>query len=91
MCVGIIMGMGNDMGKVEIDERGRLTLPSKVRKKLGIKTGDKLTVTTSSDKIILYKKPSKEIIFKELVGCIKIPSEETPTPESIKNIWKLKE
>jgi AbrB family looped-hinge helix DNA binding protein len=87
--VGIIMGMGNDMGKIEIDERGRLTLPSKVRKKLGIKTGDKLTITTSSDKIILYKKPSKEIIFKELVGCIKIPSEETPTPESIKKIWKL--
>lgn len=89
--MGIIMGMGNDMGKIEIDERGRLTLPSKVRKKLGIKTGDKLTVTTSSDKIILYKKPSKEIIFNELVGCIKIPSEETPTPESIKKIWKLKE
>ena len=53
--------MGNDRGKFEIDERGRLMLPS------------------------------KEIIFKELVGCIKIPSEEIPTPESIKKIWKLKE
>ena len=36
----------------------------------------------------LSKKPSKEEIFEKLVGCIKIPSKEKPTQESIKEIWK---
>lgn len=33
-------------------------------------------------------RPTKEQIFDKLVGCIKIPSEEKPTPELIKGIWK---
>jgi len=83
------MGMDDHMGKVEIDERGRLTLPSKIRDKLLIKSGDKLTINVKSDKsIVLRKTPTKEQIFKELVGCITTPTEEKPTPESIKSIWK---
>jgi bifunctional DNA-binding transcriptional regulator/antitoxin component of YhaV-PrlF toxin-antitoxin module len=38
--MGVYMGMGNHMGKVEIDDRGRLTLPSKIREKLFIKSGN---------------------------------------------------
>ena len=78
--------MGKHMGKIEIDDRGRLTIPSKIRKKFGLKPGDKLAITSTSDEIILRKKPKKEIIFKELVGCIKIPIKEKLTPESIKDI-----
>ena len=37
-----MMGMGKNMGQVEIDERGRLTIPAKIRDKLKIKAGDKL-------------------------------------------------
>jgi AbrB family looped-hinge helix DNA binding protein len=81
--------MGEHMGKIEIDERGRVTLPAKIREKLLIKPGDKFTIKVNSDNAILLKKsPSKNVIFKELVGCIKTPSEEKPTPESIKRIWK---
>ena len=83
------MGMGDKMGKIEIDERGRITLPAKIRDKLLIKPGDKLTVKVNSDNIItLQKNPSKELIFEKLVGCITTPSEEKPSPESIKEIWK---
>lgn len=77
------------MGKVEIDERGRLTLPVKIREKLRIKSGDKLTINVDKNNIItIQKPPSKEIIIKELVGCITINSKERLTIESIKGIWK---
>jgi AbrB family looped-hinge helix DNA binding protein len=80
------------MGNIELDERGRLTLPVKIRDSLRIKPGDKLTIKVNQDDTItLQKKPSKEEIFKDLVGCIKTPSEEKLTPESIKDIWKMKQ
>ncbi len=87
--MGNYMGMGIIMGKVEIDDRGRLTLPAKIRDKVLIKAGDKLTIKVNSDNsITLQKSPTKEEIFKNIVGCIKTTSEEKPTPESIKSIWK---
>jgi len=77
------------MGKVEIDDRGRITLPSKIREKLLIKSGDKLSIKVNGDNSITIKKsPTKEQIFKELVGCITTPVEEKVTPEMIKSIWK---
>lgn len=85
------MGMGDSMGKVEIDDRGRLTLPSKIREKLLIKSGDKLSIKVNKDNSITIKKsPTKEQIFKGLVGCITTPiaEERKITPEMIKSIWK---
>ncbi len=80
------------MGKVEIDDRGRITLPAEIREKLQLRSGEKLTIKTNSDNIItLQKKPSKESIFENLIGCIKASTEEKPTPETIKGIWKTKE
>lgn len=87
--MGDYMGMGVYMGKVEIDDRGRLTLPSKIREKLLIKSGDKLSIKVNADNSITIKKnPTKEQIFKDLVGCITTPLEEKVTPEMIKSIWK---
>ncbi len=77
------------MGKVEIDDRGRLTLPSKIREKLLIKSGDKLTIKVNMDNSITIKKsPTKDQIFKDLGGCINTSNEEKVTPEMIKSIWK---
>lgn len=77
------------MGKVEIDDRGRLTLPSKIREKLLIKSGDKLSIKVNTDNSITIKKsPTKDQIFKDLVGCITTLTEEKVTPETIKSIWK---
>jgi len=87
--MGSRVGMGEKVGKVEIDDRGRLTLPAKIRDKLFIRAGDKLTIKVESNsKITLQKSPTKETIFKELVGSIKIPTDEKITPETIKKIWK---
>ena len=87
--MGHYMGMGENMGNVELDDRGRLTLPAKIRETLHINPGDKLNIKVDKDKkIILQKKINKEELFSDLVGCIKTPLEENPTPESIKKIWK---
>ena len=87
--MGAFMGMGDYVGKVEIDDRGRLTLPSKIREKLLIKSGDTLSIKINTDNsITIRKSPTKEQIFKELVGCISTPIEEKVTPEMIKSIWK---
>ena len=78
------------MGTIELDGRGRITLPAKIREKLAVRPGDTLVISVAGDEksIILRKSPSKEEIFESLVGCITIPANEPPTVESIKGIWK---
>ncbi len=89
--MGNIIGMGILMGKLELDDRGRITIPANIREKMALKSGDKLTLKLDSDKaIILRKTPSLEELEKELIGCITIPSSEKITVESIKGIWKTK-
>ena len=89
--MGNIIGMGILMGKLELDDRGRITIPANIREKMALKSGDKLTLKLDSDKaIILRKTPSLEELEKELIGCITIPSSEKITVESIKSIWKTK-
>jgi AbrB family looped-hinge helix DNA binding protein len=78
------------MGKNEIDDRGRITLPTRLRESLKIKPGDIfITKINPDNSITLHKIPSKKEIFEDLIGCIKTPLEEETTPKSIKNIWKI--
>jgi len=57
------------MGKIELDERGRLTNPVKIRNALNIQPGDILNIKINQDNTItLQKKPSREKIFENLVG-----------------------
>lgn len=87
--MGKIMGMGMTMGKIELDDRGRITIPADIREKLALKSGDKLSVRIESDNsITLRKSPSLNEIEKELVGCITHPTSKKITVESIKGIWK---
>ncbi len=87
--MGNKVGIGDKLGTFEIDDTGRITFPVEIREKLPLKSGDKLTIKVNSDNLItIQKKPSKELIFEKLVGCIKIPSGIKPTPELIKGIWK---
>lgn len=49
------------MGKkyVVLDDRGRVLIPSEIRKLLGIRSGSKLAVSVEAGKIILEKQPPK--------------------------------
>ena len=85
--MGIIIGMGISMGKIELDDRGRLTIPASIREKLNLKAGDKLTIEIGQEKTIrLRKSATKSEIFQHLVGCITIPQEKSPTIQEIKSI-----
>ena len=89
--MGEIMGMGIRMGKVELDDRGRLTIPAALREKLNLKPGDKLSIEIDGDKgLKIQKTPTKEEIFQHLVGCIEIPQKKQPSIQEIKGIWKTK-
>ncbi|MHA1602212.1 MAG: AbrB/MazE/SpoVT family DNA-binding domain-containing protein [Promethearchaeota archaeon] len=78
------------MGKVELDNRGRVTIPAVIREKLNLKPGDKLSIEIDNEKGLKIKKtPTKEEIFKNLVGCIKIPQIKQPSIQEIKGIWKI--
>ena len=87
--MGNIIGMGIKMGKVELDDRGRLTIPAALREKLNLKPGDKLSIDLDGEKALrIQKTPTKEEIFQHLVGCIIIPHKSQPSIQEIKGIWK---
>ncbi|MHA1520632.1 MAG: AbrB/MazE/SpoVT family DNA-binding domain-containing protein [Promethearchaeota archaeon] len=87
--MGNIMGMGIKMGKVELDDRGRLTIPASLREKLNLKPGDKLSIEIDNGNVLKIKKtPTKEEIFQNLVGCINIPQKKQTSIQEIKGIWK---
>ena len=44
--------MGELMGKVEIDDYSRFTLPSKIKEKLLLKSRDKLSIRVNKDNSI---------------------------------------
>ncbi len=89
--MGIFLGMGIIMGKIELDDRGRITIPASIREKLALKSGDKLSLRIDpNNNITLRKTPSLNELEKELIGCITISSSEKITVESIKGIWKTK-
>ena len=89
--MGDIVGMGIRMGKVELDDRGRLTIPAGIREKLNLKPGDKLSIEIDDEKVLkIQKTPTKDELFQHLVGCIKIPQKKQPSIQEIKGIWKTK-
>ena len=52
--------------KVVVDERGRITIPSEVRRKLKLRKGVELLVEVEGDLIVL--KPVRRIKAKDLLG-----------------------
>jgi AbrB family looped-hinge helix DNA binding protein len=59
--------------EVVVTRRGQTTIPTSIRKKLGIQEGTRLMVDTEGDKVVLTKIPS---IF-DLAGTSKLTTEES--------------
>jgi len=51
---------------VVIDEKGRIVIPSRVRKELNLKSGDRLLVLNIKDDIIVLKKIDVEKILRDI-------------------------
>ncbi|MBD3408226.1 MAG: AbrB/MazE/SpoVT family DNA-binding domain-containing protein [Candidatus Lokiarchaeota archaeon] len=87
MWVGVIMGMGINMGNGQLDDRGRITLPKEIRDKAGLKSGDKVHISAVDNKIVIEKVVTVEVFIEELKGCIKVPGDIDPL--KLKEIWGM--
>ncbi|MDF1541313.1 MAG: AbrB/MazE/SpoVT family DNA-binding domain-containing protein [Candidatus Thorarchaeota archaeon] len=80
------MGMGDYMGKSEVDERGRITIPKELRDKLGFKSGDSVRLTATKDGVTIEKAINLSFFIEELRGCITIEGDLDPL--KLKEIWR---
>jgi len=51
---------------VVIDKKGRIVIPSRIRKKLNLKNGDSLFVLSIKDDIIVLKKIDVEKVLRDI-------------------------
>ena len=83
--------MGNVGMKVRVDERGRITIPNKIREDLGINPDTELTIEAQGSTLVLFKRLSPEELIDEArrlqreLQSSKIGEEE---PLKVKKIWK---
>ncbi len=71
--IGQLSFVGKSMtDQVLVTRRGQTTIPSRIRKKLGIREGTRLNVEVSGNKVIFSKIPS----ISELDGKSKLTREE---------------
>ncbi len=54
------------MEVVVIDKKGRIVIPSRIRKKLNLKNGDSLFVLSIKDDIIVLKKIDVEKVLRDI-------------------------
>ena len=77
------------MGKSEMDERGRVTIPKDIREKAGLKSGDRLWLTAEKDRVTIEKVVNLEKFIEELKGCITVRGDTDPL--KLKEIWRTAE
>jgi AbrB family looped-hinge helix DNA binding protein len=54
--------------RIRVDERGRITLPSSVRRRLGIRPGDELVVSVVGGRIVIEKALNPFERLAEILG-----------------------
>jgi len=84
--MGAEVGMGLLMGKTEIDERGRVTIPKDARQKAGLRSGDRLRVQATKGRLTLEKQVDLDTFIRELRGCVTVKGDLDPL--RLKEIWR---
>jgi AbrB family looped-hinge helix DNA binding protein len=74
------------MGKTEMDERGRVTIPKNEREKAGLRSGDRLQVKATKGRVTIEKQVDLKTFIKELRGCIAVKGDLEPL--RLKEIWR---
>ena len=76
------------MEQVKIDAKGRLVIPERIRKELGVRKDSRLAVRTKHRSIIITKKVEPEEFIKTMEGFLKKNSPVQPSdPLKLKEIW----
>ena len=81
--------MGRKMGIIEIDDRGRITIPKEERERLGLIPGRKVLIREKDGALIIKRFVSPNKFISELKGCITI-KENRIDPLKLKEIWRVK-
>jgi AbrB family looped-hinge helix DNA binding protein len=72
----------------EIDERGRIVIPSEIRDELKLRPEQKLTIESRDGKeLVLRPEPDSEEFIAEMKGCV---SRSKVKSEDLKEIWGVK-
>jgi AbrB family looped-hinge helix DNA binding protein len=78
--------MGIAMGIIEIDERGRITIPKDERERLGLTPGQKAIIREQDGALIIKRVINPEKFIAELKGCITVESHKID-PLELKSVW----
>lgn len=70
--------------ETEIDERGRIVIPSDLREELKLRPEQKLKIEARGKEIVLRPVLDSEEFIKEMKGCV---SGSKIKPEDLKEIW----
>lgn len=81
--------MGSKMGIIEIDDRGRITIPKEERERLGLTPGKKVLIREKDGALIIKRFVSPDKFISELKGCITI-KEHKVDPLKLKEMWGVK-
>ncbi len=81
--------MGRKMGIIEIDDRGRITIPKEERERLGLTPGKKVLIREKDGALIIKRFVSPDTFISELKGCITI-KEHKIDPLKLKDMWGVK-
>ncbi len=87
--MGIHVGMGYMMGIVEIDDRGRITIPKEERERLGLTPGMRVLIREKDGALIIKRFISPDKFISELKGCL-TTKDHPIDPLKLKEIWGVK-
>jgi AbrB family looped-hinge helix DNA binding protein len=82
----MVVGVGNQMGIDEIDERGRITIPKELREKTGLKPNARVRITAEKNGVKIEKAVDLSEFITELKGCITVKGDIDPL--RLKEIWR---
>ncbi len=66
-------------GERRIDEKGRVTLPKSVRKRLNLEPGEAVEVSVEDDRVVLRPRVSRKAFIETMEGCL---TDETRAPDA---------
>ena len=79
---------GITMGEATLDSKGRIVIPEKVRKKVGLEAGSRVKVSIERKSVVIAKSVDPKEFIEEMEGVLKEASPvQVSNPLRLKEIW----
>lgn len=74
-----------------VDEKGRITIPQKIRESLQIDPGEEVAVEVEDGRVVISPRISRSAVVDRLGGCVdadsRAPDAESIDPTELKDDW----